>query len=93
MSKRLMPVMAPIKINLHDQARAVITEFVSEEETLYRLTWDDYVINEWTEYFPTLAIALARVGMLSDAILNGTNMNDVEDFIALTNSFIGKTVS
>ena len=58
-----------ISFDLFEEAGVEITEFISSKgEKAYAVYWNDYVANEWTEYFPTLAIALARVAVLAEAI-------------------------
>jgi hypothetical protein len=88
-----MPVMAPINLELHDRVRVTITEFVSETESVYRVSWNDYVINEWEEYFDSLSHALVRVGALSEAILTDTTLIGVTQFNNLTSGLLDKAVA
>lgn len=61
-----------ISFDLFGECGVEITEFVSRSgEKAYAVYWNDYVANEWTEYFPTLAIALARVAVLAECVENG----------------------
>jgi hypothetical protein len=62
-------VSAPIKFDLFGQAGVTIDPFTNAEgEVIYRLQWNDYVVNEWNEYYATLSLALARVAVLSACI-------------------------
>lgn len=61
-----------ISFDLYGECGVEITEFISNKgDKAYAVYWNDYVANEWTEYFPTLATALARVAVLAEAIESG----------------------
>jgi hypothetical protein len=58
-----------ISFDLLGECGVEIAEFTSiNGEKAYTVHWNDYVVNEWTEYFPTLAIALARVAVLAECV-------------------------
>jgi hypothetical protein len=61
--------MSEIVLDLLGECEVVITEFNSpNEKKSYKLTWGDYVINSWTEYYPSLSLALARVSVLAECL-------------------------
>jgi hypothetical protein len=37
---------------------------IKKVDAVFALTWTDYVVNEWTENYPTLSVALARAAAL-----------------------------
>lgn len=37
---------------------------VEQIDAVYRLSWSDYVANDWAEEYPTLSIAIARASVL-----------------------------
>lgn len=83
-----------IKIDLFDTSGVTITEFVSrDKEKVYQLRWTDYVANEWTEHYRTLAEALARVAVLAyclqdeDSLLGFKTSYD-EGFSRFANKFL-----
>ena len=58
-----------IKLDLFNTSGITITEFTSEDsEKIYQLTWTDYVIGEWYEYYDNIATALARVAVLAHCL-------------------------
>jgi hypothetical protein len=58
-----------MNIDLFDECGVEITEFISKNgEKSYKLTWGDYVVNSWTEYYPSLSLALARVSVLAECL-------------------------
>ena len=55
-------------INIYTELRErfdVNVEIIANPDSTYTLRWDDMVINEWSETFPTLSIALARLAALT----------------------------
>ena len=59
----------PIIFDLGQECRITIDTFVNaDREILYRVKWIDYIANEWNEYFASLALAFARVSVLSACI-------------------------
>jgi hypothetical protein len=61
--------MNEISLDLLGECGVSITEFNSPNvEKSYKLTWTDYVVNEWTEYYPSLSLALARVSVLAECL-------------------------
>lgn len=42
----------------------------------FMLWWGDYVANEWTETYDDLAVAVARLAVLIDAVAHDAFMND-----------------
>lgn len=85
-----------IMFDLAGQAGIVLEQFDSEGgDTAFRLMWTDYVVNTWTEYYPTLAIALMRVAMLSKCVESDGNLSFAFDQMTFENhaeKFIGKEV-
>ena len=58
-----------IEFSLGEKAHIFIEEFTSKSgDSVFRLAWTDYVINEWAEFYPTLATALARVALLAQCL-------------------------
>lgn len=58
-----------IEFSLGEKAHIFIEEFTNKQgDNVFRLRWTDYVVNTWTEFYPTLAIALARVALLSQCV-------------------------
>jgi hypothetical protein len=37
---------------------------IEKVDAVYRLSWTDNVANEWEEYYPTVALANARLALL-----------------------------
>ena len=62
-------VSAPIKFDLGGQVEVSVDSFANANgEVIYRLQWNDYLVNEWNEYYATLSLALARVAVLSACV-------------------------
>jgi hypothetical protein len=81
-----------ISFDLFGECGVEITEFISNKgEKAYAVYWNDYMVNEWTEYFPTLSIALARVAVLAEAVEGGeTYANNALEFTFDASKFIAK---
>ena len=68
-TERRKVVMEKISLDLFGECGVEISEFFSRTgEKSYKLTWTDYVVNEWTEYYPSVSLALARVSVLSECL-------------------------
>lgn len=66
---------------------------VSEDEG-FSLHWHDYVVNEWSEWFPTLPQALLRLATLEHCSLTGEGFIHTEDtFPILADAFLKGTVN
>jgi len=79
-----------IRIDLRGKAQATITQV----ERWYELTCFDYVINEWTEKYQDLSVALARLAVLSDCVvLGGVFATDEDDFTYVANEFLNAEVT
>ena len=79
-----------IKIDLRGKALATITQV----EGGYELTCFDYVINEWTETYQDLSVALARLAVLSDCVvLGGLFVTSEEEFTYVANEFLNAEVN
>ena len=81
-----------ISFDLFGECGVEITEFVSSKgDKAYAVYWNDYMVNEWTEYFPTLSIALARVAVLAEAVESGeTYATNALEFTFGASKFIAK---
>lgn len=86
-----------IMFDVRGGAGIVIEQFDSEGgDTAFRLSWTDYVANTWTEYYPTLSIALLRASLLV-ACLESTHRDllfafDSTTFVRRATNFIEKEV-
>jgi len=79
-----------IRIDLQDKALATITQVAGG----YELTCYDYVINEWTEKYQELSVALARLAVLADCVtLGGVFVTDEDDFTYVANEFLNAEVT
>ena len=60
----------PIKFDLGSNTCGVkIDTFTNADgEAVYRVLWTDYAVNEWNEYYSSLAVALMRVAMLTATV-------------------------
>lgn len=85
-----------IMFDLMGKSGIVIEQFDSEGgDTAFRLLWTDYIANTWAEYYPTLAIALMRVAMLSKCVESDGDLSfafDQMTFEHHAENFIGKEV-
>jgi hypothetical protein len=43
---------------------------IEKVDAVYRLAWTDNVANEWEEYYPTIALANARLALLLKSVEN-----------------------
>lgn len=55
------------------------TAWISRDGEVFRVTWTDYVANDWTESYTTLGAALARVALLVDCGANNFNTFFLQD--------------
>jgi hypothetical protein len=79
-----------IRLDLRGKAQATITQVAGG----YELTCFDYVINEWTEKYQDLSVALARLAVLSDCVaLDGVFVTDEDDFTYVANEFLNAEVT
>jgi hypothetical protein len=79
-----------IRIDLQDKALATITQVAGG----YELTCYDYVINEWTEKYQELSVALARLAVLADCVtLGGVFATDEDEFTYVANEFLSAEVT
>ena len=94
MAKTITENTDTISFDLFGECGVEISEFVSNKgEKVYAVYWNDYMVNEWTEYFPTLAIALARVAVLAECVENGdVYASSSLDFTFSASRFIGKQI-
>jgi hypothetical protein len=61
----------------------------------WRVTCSDYVANEWTEVYPSLALAMLRVANLVaciDADTNGLFFSDSAEFVSVGAEFLDSQV-
>lgn len=84
--------METISLDLFGEAGVEISEFTSRDgEKAYKLTWNDYVVNEWTEYYPTASLALARVAVLAECLTEeATFEKDALTFTYQASRFLAK---
>jgi len=79
-----------IRIDLQDKALATITQVAGG----YELTCYDYVINEWTEKYQELSVALARLAVLADCVtLGGVFVTSEDYFTYVANEFLSAEVT
>ena len=79
-----------IRLDLRGKAQATITQVAGG----YKLTCFDYVINEWTEKYQDLSVALARLAVLSDCVaLDGVFVTSDDDFTYVANEFLNAEVT
>lgn len=57
----IMHIDIPNHEGVHDAAA-----WITQEGKVYRVTWTDFVANDWSEQYATLGGALARVALLAD---------------------------
>lgn len=83
-----------ISFDLFGECGVEITEFTSlNGEKAYAVYWNDYVVNEWTEYFPTLSVALARVAVLAECVEHGkTYASNALEFTFDASRFVAKQI-
>jgi hypothetical protein len=79
-----------IRIDLQGEAQATIKQVAGG----YELTCFDYVINEWTEKYQDLSVALARLAVLSDCVaLDGVFVTGEDEFTYVANEFLNTEVT
>jgi sulfur relay (sulfurtransferase) complex TusBCD TusD component (DsrE family) len=74
------------------EAAAVLIE---KKDAVYVLRWNDGVVNEWSESYPSLSVALARAAVLAacgEANWERGFANDPETFSKLANLFLKSEV-
>jgi hypothetical protein len=88
-----------MEINLNTEA---ITKFefdysiAANEDGTYSLRWNDLVINDWEETFPTLSITLARLAALvacGESDWNRCFASSAEDFVDSAANFLAAEAS
>lgn len=80
-SVKVQAITSPIEFDLAGQAGVKIDSFTNADgEAVYRLHWTDYVVNEWSEFYATLSLALARVAVLSACVEEDLKNDEVLSF-------------
>lgn len=86
-----MSTFSPIAIQ-HPEFFGIIT-FI-DRDAVYRLHWSDRVANTWTEFFPSLDMALGRLALLVNAAETArTFKGDEFDFGTSWETFTSENVS
>lgn len=58
------------------------------------LTWHDYVVNEWTEHYDSLAEGLVRLALLDLGVRSGSFFTTTpDDFAPAVRSFLSRHLS
>lgn len=84
MTQTVQPV---ISIDLIGRAGVTVEEFVSATgNRLFAVRCFDYVINEWTEVYDTLAVALARVAVLAECVESDDTLSFIRGDVGFANT-------